>query len=76
MPAKRDLKKEIEKLGIVSMEDFGVGSQESAFAALDAIRAHNKQFPVEVLVKMNNDAQKEALESMSGTRNSKEENES
>jgi hypothetical protein len=48
----RDLKKEVEELGIVSMEDFNGGSRESAFAALDAIREHNKQYPIEKLQSM------------------------
>jgi hypothetical protein len=55
----RDLKKEIEELGIVSMEDFNGGSRESAFAALDAIREHNKQYPIEKLQSMLEDAQRE-----------------
>ena len=46
----RDLKKEVEELGIVSMEDFGLGTRESAFSALDAIREHNKQFPEKKLL--------------------------
>jgi len=49
----RDLRKEIDELGIVAMEDFGFGSRESAFAALDAIREHNKQFPEDKLIEMN-----------------------
>jgi hypothetical protein len=60
----RDLKKEIEELGIVSMEDFSGGSRESAFAALDAIREHNKQYPKEKLLSMmeEEDAQQEHKE--------------
>ena len=69
MCEKRDLKKEVKELGIVSMEDFGSGSKESAFAALDAIREHNKQFPVENLLEMNKTARQEAIENMSGTKN-------
>jgi hypothetical protein len=38
----RDLKKEIEDLGIVAIEDYGIGSLESTFAALDAIREYEK----------------------------------
>ena len=68
MSEKRDLKKEIEELGIVAMEDFGSGSPESAFAALDAIREHNKQYPIERLIELNENAMKEAMESMSGTK--------
>ncbi|WP_461246027.1 hypothetical protein [Treponema sp. R6D11] len=39
----RDLKKEIENLGIIAIEDYGVGSLESTFAALDAIRQYEEQ---------------------------------
>jgi len=66
----RDLRKEIGDLGIVAMEDFGFGSRESAFAALDAIREHNKQFPEDKLIEMNQAATREATASMSGTKNS------
>jgi hypothetical protein len=62
----RDLRKEVEELGIVAMEDIGNGSRESAFAALDAIREHNKQYPEEKLVEMMEAARKEAVESMAG----------
>jgi hypothetical protein len=48
----RDLKKEVEELGIIAMEDDGNGSRDSAFAALDAIREHNKQYPEKVLAEM------------------------
>jgi len=65
----RDLRKEIDELRIVAMEDFGSGSPESTFAALDAIREHNKQYPVEKLIEMNNKAVKEAYANMSGTTN-------
>ena len=65
----RDLRKEIKELGIVSMEDSGMGSRESAFAAIDAIREHNKRYPVEKLIEMNDSAMKEAIANMSGTRN-------
>jgi hypothetical protein len=67
----RDLRKEVNELGIVTMEDFGLGSRESAFAALDAIREHNRQFPEEKLLEMNQAAIREANASMSGTKNSK-----
>ena len=67
MYEERDLKKEVQELGIVSMEDFGFGNRESAFAALDAIREHNKQFPEKKLLEMNENARKEVYESMSGT---------
>jgi len=67
MCEKRDLRKEIGELGIVAMEDFGAGSPESTFAALDAIREHNKKYPVETLIEMNEKATKEAYASMSGT---------
>jgi hypothetical protein len=50
--AGKDLKQEIERLGIVAMEDFGKGTKESAFAALNAIEEHNKQYSEEVLLKM------------------------
>jgi len=70
MCEKRDLKKEIDDLGIVAMEDFGSGSPESAYAALDAIREHNKQFPVEKLIKMDDKAFKDVCAIMSGTTNS------
>lgn len=69
MCEKRDLRKEIGELGIVAMEDFGSGSPESTFAALDAIREHNKQYPVEKLIEMNDKAIKEAYSNMSGTTN-------
>ena len=65
----RNLKNEIEELGIITMEDIGFGSRDSAFAALDAIREHNKQFPAEKLVEMNDKALKEAYANMSGTGN-------
>ena len=43
----RNLRKEIEELGIVVMEDFDiVGGQESAFAALDAIQESTIGTPV------------------------------
>jgi hypothetical protein len=60
----RDLRKEAEELGIVAMEDIGFGSRESTFAALDAIRVHNKQYPEEKLAEMMVDARKKAAESM------------
>ena len=63
----RNLRKEIEELGIVVMEDFDiVGSQESAFAALDAIREHNRQYPQEKLVEMIEAARREASANMAG----------
>jgi hypothetical protein len=62
----RNLRHEVKELGIVAMEDFGAGSRESAFAALDAIREHNKQYPEEKLVEMMEAARKEAVESMAG----------
>ena len=65
----RDLKKEIEDLGIVSMEDIGFGSRESAFAALDAVREHNKKFPEQKLAQMMEDARQEAYNNMVGTKN-------
>jgi hypothetical protein len=55
----RNLKTEIEELGIVAMEDIDPGHQESAFAALDAIRDHNKQYSNEKLVKMIEEAIKQ-----------------
>jgi len=63
----RDLRREIDELGIVAMEDFGLGSRESAFAALDAIREHNKQYSEEILAEMNQAAIREATANMSGT---------
>jgi hypothetical protein len=62
----RDLKKEIADLGITALEDVGLGSRESAFAALDAIREHNKQYPEEKLAEMMEAARKEATENMAG----------
>jgi hypothetical protein len=62
----RNLREEVEELGIVAMEDVGFGSRESAFAALDAIREHNKRYPEEKLAEMMNVARKEASESMAG----------
>jgi hypothetical protein len=62
----RDLRKEAEELGIESMEDIGIGSRESAFAALDAIREHNKQYPEAKLMDMVEAARKKAAESMAG----------
>jgi len=55
----RNLKNEIEELGIVAMEDVDDGHQESAFAALDAIRGHNKQYTNEKLAQMIENALKE-----------------
>jgi hypothetical protein len=66
MYEERDLRKEIDDLGIVAMEDFGSESPESAFAALDAIREHNNKYPVERLLEMNDNAMKEACANMSG----------
>jgi len=74
MCEERNLKEEIEELGIVSIEDLGFGSRESTFAALDAIREHNKQFPEERLAKMMESAKRDAYESMAGTKNRKGEN--
>jgi hypothetical protein len=55
----RDLRKEVEELGILSMEDIGLGSRDSAFAALDAIREHNKRYPEERLAEMMDSARRE-----------------
>jgi len=41
----RDLKKEIEELKILAIDDYGVGSLESTFAALDAIREYERLHP-------------------------------
>jgi hypothetical protein len=68
MYEKRDLRKEVEELGILAMEDVGLGSRDSAFAALDAIREHNKQYPEEKLMEMMEDARREASKNMSGRR--------
>jgi len=38
----RDIKEEIKELGIIAIENYGVGSLDSAFAALDAIREYEK----------------------------------
>jgi hypothetical protein len=54
------LKQEIDELGIVAIEDAGIGTVESTFAALDAIREHNKQYPEEKLKKMMEEARQEA----------------
>jgi hypothetical protein len=62
----RDLKKEVEELGIIAMEDVGKGSRDSAFAALDAIREHNKQYPDKVLAEMIEVARRKAYENMGG----------
>ena len=70
----RDLKKEIDELGIVSMEDVDFISRESTFAALDAIREHNKQYPEEKLAEMMENAKREAYESMAGTKDREGEN--
>jgi hypothetical protein len=65
----RDLKNEVEELEIVAIEDIGFGSKESTFAALDAIREHNTQFPEHKLVQMMDEARREAYEKMAGTKN-------
>ena len=40
----RDLQKEIKDMGIIAIEGYnGIGSPESVFAALDAIREYDKQ---------------------------------
>ena len=65
----RDLKKEINDLGIVSMEDIGFGSRESAFAALDAVREHNKKFPEQKLAQMMEDDRQKAYNNTAGTKN-------
>jgi len=70
MYEERDLRKEIDELGIVAMEDFGSGDRESTFAALDAIREHNKKYPVEKLIEMNDITIKDTLANMSGIKNS------
>ena len=62
----RDIKKEIADLGIVAMEDASFGGRDSAFAALDAIREHNKQFPEDKLIQMMENSRREALENMTG----------
>jgi hypothetical protein len=43
MGEARDLEKEIQNLGIIAIENFGVGSPESIFAALDAIREYENK---------------------------------
>jgi hypothetical protein len=68
MYEERDLRKEVEELGITAMEDAEPGSRDSAFAALDAIREHNKRYPEKKLVEMMEAARKEASESMAGRR--------
>ena len=73
MRKERNLRKEIDELGIVAMEDVGFGSQESTFAALDAIREHNKQFPEQRLAQMMENARRDAYENMAGTKNRKSE---
>jgi hypothetical protein len=70
----RNLRQEVNDLEIVSMEDVGLGSRESVFAALDAIREHNKQYPEERLAEMMIDARRAAVESMAGTGGRKGEN--
>lgn len=66
MYENRDIKKEVDELGIVAMEDIGFGSRESVFAAMDAIRSHNQQYPEEKLAEMIEDARKDAFEYMGG----------
>jgi hypothetical protein len=66
MYEERDLRKEVEDLEITAMEDVGIGSRESAFAALDAIREHNRQYPEETLTEMMGAARKEVSENMAG----------
>ena len=73
MKNERDLKQEIDELEIVAMEDVGLGSRESAFAALDAIREHNKQYPENKLAEMMEDAQQEAYKNMIRTSDKKSE---
>lgn len=68
MYEERDLRKEVDELGIVAMEDVGLGSRESAFAAMDAIREHNSRYPEEKLAEMMEDARREASEGMAGRR--------
>jgi hypothetical protein len=58
----RNLKKEIDELGIEVMEDIGIGSRESALAALDVIREHNKQYPEERLMEMMEAARIDAVD--------------
>ena len=65
----RDLKKEIEELGIVYIEDVGFASRESTFAALDAVREHNKKFPEQKLAQMMEDARQEVYNYIAGTKN-------
>ena len=74
MNEERNLREEINELGIVSMEDIGFGSRESAFAALDAIREHNKMFPEKKLEEMMEHARQDAYNTMAGTRGGKSEN--
>jgi Mg/Co/Ni transporter MgtE len=62
----RDLKEEVKELGITTMEDVSRGSRESAFAALDVIREHNKLYPEEKLAEMMEAARREAYENMAG----------
>jgi hypothetical protein len=67
MYEERDLRKEVDELGIVVMEDVGLRSRDSAFAAMDAIREHNKQYPEEKLAEMMEEARKKASGNMSVT---------
>jgi len=39
----RDLQEQIKALGIIAIEDYGIGSLESTLAALDAIRQYEVQ---------------------------------
>ena len=70
----RNLGNEVKELGIVAMEDFGLGSPESAFAALDAINEHNHKFPSQTLMQMMDDAKREASNNMAGTTGTSGEN--
>jgi len=45
MAEGRNLKKEIEELNILAIEDYGVASLESTFIALDAIREYERLHP-------------------------------
>jgi hypothetical protein len=72
MDKERDLKREVEELEIVDMEDVGLRSRDSAFAALDAVREHNKRYPEEKLVEMIGAARRKAAEDMAGRKYHKE----
>ena len=43
MAGKRDLRKEIDDMGIFSIEGTGIMTEESVFSAIDAIKKSNEK---------------------------------